>query len=619
MNPTSKSIPIRKVLVAAGALATAALVARVVQTRVAAATIERGGRSDRGAAGTDSNAGRQRRWAVTLETRIKQPGAATDRDNTIVLTGDLVSTLSGESAAGSDVAYELQNAHASGTGFGEVNPADVAELEHHLAQRFWVTYQPDGAAARVHFPRDMTDDVRNFLELVATQAQLVRPAEASPQWTTTERDAAGTYFAAYEGLGPGEILKRKMRYMTLDGTSGPHDSSVAVRVDSSETRFAVDGQGLVDSVQGHEATYVEAKLGALGLSVDIRLRMDHPRSGRDPGLVGSFERARPGLDSGPIVTQRATDQEMLARRDARLVYGLTLEQVLDSLRSGHADEKVRAQVEALLRQRPKDIPAAMAFAREAGKDASTLVLQAAGAAGTPATQDALCVLASDERAPGPLRIESVGALVRTKEPTAPTIATLIRLMDAGDAGLRRQALYMAGTAGANCEDGDPQALARIQAELLARHASCNGPTCVDVLAALGNLGTPAIVPSVERSLGDGSAAVRAAAARALRRVKIPAADGLIARAMKDDADPSVRAAAVFASTFRPLSPLLEALSHTIEADPVDYVRTAAIEAVANHIDESPLVEKALVTAAAKDSVAGVRRLAREALGPRAPN
>lgn len=106
-----------------------------------------------------------------------------------------------------------------------------------------------------------------------------------------------------------------------------------------------------------------------------------------------------------------------------------------------------------------------------------------------------------------------------------------------------------------------------------------------------------------------------AAARALRRVKIASADRLISAAMTDDADASLRAAAVFGATFRPLTPLFEALARTLQADPVDYVRSAAIEAVASHVDESPLVEQALVTAATKDLVAAVRRLAREALAP----
>ncbi len=613
MSPMSQRIPIRKVLVAAGALAMAGLVARVVHTRVAAT------RADGSAPEASSAAGRQRRWTVTLETHIKQPGASSDRDNAVGLTGDWVSTLSGESAAGYDIAYELQNAHATGSGFGEVSPADVAQLEHRLGERFWVTYQPDGAAIRVHFPRDMTDDVRNFLELVVTQAQLIRPAKASPQWTTTERDGAGTYFASYEDLGQGEILKRKMRYLPLDGTAGPNDTSVAVRVDSSETRFSVDGRGLVDSVQGHETTYVEAKLGALGLGIDIRIHFDHPRSGVAPELVGSFDRASPRLDSGPIVTQRATEQEMLARRDARLIHDVTLAQILGAVRSGHPDEKTRAQLEALLRERPAEIPPAVTFVRDADTGASAIVLQALGAAATPAAQGALCALAIDDGTAGPLRAEAVGALVRTKEPTASTISTLTRLMDASDPALRRQALYMAGAAGDNSRDSDPQATAQIEAELLRRHANCNGATCVDVLGALGNLATPAILPSVRRSLKDGSPVVRAAAVRALRKVTAPGTDQLISTTMTDDPDATVRDAAVFAATFRPIAPLFEALCRAIEADPTDYVRSAAIEAVAKHVDESPLVEKALIVAATKDPKPGVQRLARDALGPRAPN
>jgi len=602
---TGQRVPFQRVLVAAAVIVAAGLAARVVHTRVASVA--------RGSGTENSAAGRQRRWSVLLETRISQPGAADDRATTITLRGDWVSTVSGESASGYDVAYELEGAHAEGTGLGDVRAADVAQLEHHLAERFWVTYQPDGAATRVHFPKDMTDDVRNFLELVATQVQLVRPAAAQRQWTATERDAAGTYFAAYDDLGAGAILKRKMRYVTLDGTAGPGDSTVAVRVDASEVRFSVDAAGLVDTVAGSEATHVDAKLGALGLNVDIRIRLDHPRSTRAPDLIGSFEGAKPGLDSGPIATQRASDEEMQARHDARLLYGVTITDVLDTVHSGHADDKTRERLEAFMRQHPGDIPRALTFVRAADHDQAATVLQALGAGGTPPAQDAICTVASDDRAPTPLRTEALAALVRTKQPTASTVATLLRLMDAPDPALRRQALYMTGTAGNASATRDPQTTARIETDLLARWDRCSAQTCVDVLAALGNLATPAIVPAVEHALADGNPSVRAAAVSALRRVKVPSADPFIAAAMTGDKDPSVRAAAVFAATFRPVGPLLEALSHAIETDAADYVRSAAIEAVAGHIDESPLVEKALASAAAKDPVAGVRRLASQAL------
>lgn len=617
MDRSKMRAALGKVLVTAGAVGAIGIGARVFHTHVSASAATLGG----GVASAPGRAGVQRRWAMTLEARMKQSGQGGSRETAIHLSGDWVTTVSGESPAGIDVACELENAHAEGTGFGSVSKDEVEQLERRLARRIWITYQADGAATRAHFPRDMSDDVRNFLELIATEAQLVRPAARSPQWTATERDAAGSYFASYEALGPGAILKRKTQYLKADGAGGPA-GIIGVRVDSSETRFALDSAGLVNDLDGHEATHVAANLGGLEMEIEVRLHLGQAQSGRAPELAGSLDRARGDVDSQPIITQRASDDVMQRRRDERLIAGVELPQVLarllDAAHAGATDSDAAAKLEAMLRTRPSDIAPAVVFARGAGKDASTSVLQALGAAGTAPAQEALCGLAGSD-APVPLRTAALTALVRTKRATPATVATLLRLLDASEPEVRRQALYMTGTAGQSVHATDPAATARIEAELLARQARCARADCVDVLVALGNLATPGILPSVQRSLADPNPGVRAAAVRALRNVDEPSVDRLVSATMTGDSEPSVRAAAVFTATFRPVLGLAEALARTVRADPIDYVRSSAIEAAANHLDQSPLLAAAVADAAEKDPKPGVQRLARQVLGGAAPS
>lgn len=605
-----RSNDVRKTVFAGGLLAVAVAAAGIWHHRAAnhaAASVATGG---------SVSAGRQSRWAITLDTTLQQAGsAAAAHPGTTTLTGDWVVTVSGAAAGRTDLACELQHPHVTGTGFGNVDPADVARLERNLASRFWVSYQDDGAATAMHFPREMGDDVRNFLELLATESQLVRPVRPSPQWTATERDGAGSYFAAYEQLGPTEIVKKKMRYLAVDGAGTASAASVAVQIDDADTRFALDDAGAVRELFGRERMHVDAKLGGPGLAIGIRLHMTDARTGRAPELIGSLERA-PDLETSPVVTQRASDEELLARRDARLIKNVTLPPLLETVQQGRADATTRVTLAALLRQRPALVPEAAAFARKAGPAPAKLALEALGAAGTPVAQAALCALATDGSMPAATRVDAVGSLIQTRRPTGETVAALVGLMDAAEPTVRRQALYVAGAAGGQSHDADPAASGRLEAALLARYGKSSGPARVDLLVALGNLATAAVVPPVEAALHDSNAAVRAGAARALRKVKDPAADRLIAEAMTGDRDPGVRAAAVLAASFRPIGPLVEPLVHTVEGDPVDYVRTGAIEAVASHVDESPLIQKALVTAASRDSSPGVRRLARQTLGRR---
>ncbi len=607
-----KQIQTKTVLFTAAALAAA--VALGVRTRVAASSAPAAAAT--ATAAVPADAGHQRRWAIILETKMRQgdPSAAAPASTT-VLTGDWTVTVSGASAAGTEVACQLDKVHIVGSGFGTVDAKDLAQLEQNLGKRFWVTYQRDGAAKLLHFPREMGDDVRNFLELLVTGSELVHATQPSPQWTATERDGAGTYFAAYQQPSPSQIVKRKLRYVSLDGVAASGPAPIGVRIESAETRFTLDQDGLVSELHGHESSLLDSKMGAPTLGVEIALQMERVRAANDPSLIGSLDRARPGLDTGPVVTQRAPAEELQSRYDTRLIKNLKLDQVLKGLTSGHPDDRTGPALEAIFRQRPSDIPAAAAFVRQASPEAAKAVLQALGVAGTEAAQSALGAVATDGHAPAGLRVAALGGFVQTRRPSAATISTLVSLMDSTEPGIQRQALYMAGSVGGH--DDDPAGTARIEAELLGRYARCGGPLCLDLLAALGNLATPAVLPPITDALNNSHADLRASAVRALRKVKDPAAERLISATILGDHDPGVRAAAIFATTFRPIGAFVEPLTRAVRTDPVDYVRTAAINSVANHVDASPLIQEALVAAATDDVKPGIRRLARQALGPRA--
>jgi hypothetical protein len=537
------------------------------------------------------------------------------------LSGDWVATIVGATATDYDVAYELQHARVTGDGVAGASEADRASFERRLGHRFWVTYQPDGAATRAHFPRDMADDVRNLLQLVVTEMQLTRPAQAAPQWTSTERDGAGTYFAAYSQPSAGEILKKKLRYVAVDGASAGGAPGLMVHIERSEVRFGLDGLGRVETVNVHDASRVDSKMAGMNVRVDVSVRLDNTRSSRAPDLVGSLERARTEVESQPIVTQQPTEEEAQARRDARLIEGTTIDELLAAVRDGRTDERTPNQLAADLRRRVADIAPAVAFARSGvGDDASRTVLWAIGTAGTPPAQRALCALARDAAAPAPLRIAAMTGLVLVKRPTAETIADAIALMDVGGEGdLGRQALLTAGSVAHNSATGQVEQAPRLERALLDRYARCGEQACLAVLAALGNLGTPSVIPIVEQALQRPAASERAAAIDALRLVEAASADSLIAATMANDQSAEVRLAAASTARFRRVAPLLEALAHAAESDPSESVRIEAINVLSLHLDDAPLAEQALALAAAKDPKSDIRRLARKALGPRAPD
>ena len=566
--------------------------------------------------GFSARAGRQHRYEVKLETGLrfaaKNPGAVA----TTTLQGDWTVTVSSASSLGSDVACELQHPHLSGVGFGEADSADVAAMEKRLAQRFWVSYQADGAATRLHFPKDMQDDVRNMLTLIVTESQLVQPASRPPQWTATERDGAGAYLAIYNAAGLGEIIKKKTRYIDSDAQLDGKAAGLEIGVLDSDVRFTIDTQGDLDKVEGHEASNIQAQPGVPGLSVDIRIRLDNRRDSKAVDLVGSLERARSGLVTVPIVTQRPSEEEALSRADAQATHGKTFKAISQSFNGGTIDEQSQSLLEAWLRRHPTDIPEAVGLARadSPAGHVSEAIFVALGSAGTPETQAALCAIARDQNAPTRLRVEAMKGLVRTRHPMESTVSALVDLFDdRGDPEIRRHALYVGAGVGSNILATHPDQALRVESRLISGYEKSIDPSRVDWMIALGNLGTPGAVPTIERGLHDPDAVVRAEAARALRLIQDPSAERLIESTLDTDVAGPVRAAAVFAAGFRPIDPLVEALAKAVENDKADYVRVDAIALLSKHFDASPRIKQALTSAATKDPKSSVRRLAREAL------
>jgi HEAT repeat protein len=301
-----------------------------------------------------------------------------------------------------------------------------------------------------------------------------------------------------------------------------------------------------------------------------------------------------------------------AARDRQLARGHTVEELLAAAAAGQAGDQLPARLEAMLRAQPEAVVPAVAFVR--GGKASQPVIEALGAAGTPQAQAGLCALAGDARLPVRVREEAISGLVLVKRPTAPTMEAVERLLQGRPTGVRRAAGAVAGTVARSGRQDHATEAAALEKTLLGDYARAgDGEDRIVALAALANLGSPAVLAPVKAALGDGGRPVRAAAARALRLVPDPAADRLLVGLLRSDRDPAVRAAAIFAAGFRDLGPLVEGLAETAETDPVESVRTDTVTLLARYANASPRVTRALVYAADNDPKPNVRQLARAAL------
>lgn len=554
--------------------------------------------------------GSQRRWSLTLETHIGRSGGDGRR---VHLEGSWVETVTATRAGETDVACQVVGAVLRGAG-GEDQPAALEALRRRLERVFWVTVRADGALTRVHFAREADPADRNLLQMIATEVQAVMPPGAGMNWTAVERDGAGLYLAAYRREGPGRVAKRKVRYLEADGTAGGGPGAVEVEVVADERHLALDDRG---ALLGLEASS-RVRVGAAGpagerLEVQVVVRLADPRDGADPALAGSLERAGSSVESLPVRSHRSSPEEALARRDRALVAGRTAQDLLAEAERGSADAAFLEKLAALFRLHPDAIPAAAALVRRPA--APRAVADALGTAGTPAAVGALSGLLGDPTAPEGARLAAAAALARVRRPEAEALRFPLTLLDDPVPELRRAAQLAAGALARAGRNEHPGASADLEHELAARFAAARGPEeRVALLGALGNAAGPEAADVTSQALGDTSTEVRAAAARGLRLVADPRADGLLAGAIASDRDPVVRLAAIFAAGFRDVDPFVDALCAAAREDHAEQVRSGAVGLLRRHLDASPCVRQALAQVAEHDPAPGLRGLAREALG-----
>jgi hypothetical protein len=282
--------------------------------------------------------------------------------------------------------------------------------------------------------------------------------------------------------------------------------------------------------------------------------------------------------------------------------------LLAAAATGREGDGLPARLEAVLQRDDASVGPAVTFIH-AGK-ATRLIIDALAAAGTPAAQAALCGLARDARLPTPVRAEAVASLGLVKRPTPSTMTEVGALVRTGDPDLSAPALFLAGSVARAGRAEQPSQAVAIEKLVLAATARARGTDeLLAALAALGNLGSPTVLPRLRAAATAGDPRIRAAATRALRLVPDAEADRLLAATLGRDQDATVRAAAIFAAGFRKLDPLADALAATAETDRIDYVRAGAVTLLARNREISPRIARALAYVASNDPKPDLRRLA----------
>lgn len=487
---------------------------------------------------------------------------------------------------------------------GGILRLDVGEDSHALTldDEWWaIEFGPDGAAEALR------TDVREPLEwgllaAVAAEWLWARHHPHATRWTRLDRDTNGRYPASYRRLDDGRIERRRAPYVELgEGFS----EGAGVDIEVAGTTLMTPGEAPWPAALDSRITITLGRRAIVPGEGEQRLRLDY---------LGAVE-PEPGLDAHVArLPRRALDAQAPAGAvdpAARLVAGMTLEQVLDGCISAVAGEgdlgEAISRLRAWVTAHPGDIDVVLAAIAET-QDPATMdaLVGALGSSPAPEAELGLMTLAADAALPTTTRNRAILELGLRDEPHPDVLDALGSLADTAEPDVVASARLATGSTARALADTDPVAAAAAIDDLVSDLHEADDPIEREILLrALGNAGSDAALPVVEGILAEADPALRQAALHALRNAPPGRADAVLAEHLADP-DPQTRrdAAAALAGRESGLAALGSALSDEQDTR----VRSALVRAVARSLPD-PNAARMLADAATTEHDPQLRALA----------
>ena len=412
-------------------------------------------------------------------------------------------------------------------------------------------------------------------------------------WTTREEHATGSYEARYERTSDGAIRKSKLHYLALP-------APMSVDVLSSDTLARLSPTLWIESAEGRES--LAAFSGGsplLGSSLLFSLRR-LPGDAVVPATlagIAAVQKAdhpeRPSSGARTLVAISGSGTQGTATSDATRVSG-DADEVAKRF-SASLDRFDRHNREtfddliAQLREHPELASAVAARILAPGTDDSiqAALMDVLGTSGTPAAQLALLAIAVN---PDASHMNAIRAIIARDG-----LWSIARKEgDPNVADLSRTALLALGAVASTLRtNGDPAA-SSVTTDLLSAIPEKEGPDLRVALKALGNTGDPAAAERIRSYMASESAATRAAAATALRRMPDARTGELLLSSLASEKVPEVRGAVVRSIASRGIDDAaIAAIAENAQTEKNDLVRGEMIRALAKGVDSSPVARNSL--------------------------
>ncbi|WP_224240220.1 HEAT repeat domain-containing protein [Hyalangium gracile] len=508
---------------------------------------------------------------------------------------------------------------------GPLSPEVQRGLAAALQLPFFLTTDKTGLATFTHFEQGTDTLVRSILRSVVASSQFVLTGAPRANWSAEEYDNTGRYHAVYQRLAGDRFQKRKESYSHVASPQGlePLNGQIHISVNAVST-FELERDLWPRWLEGQERVEVEAGQTMPPTTYESSLSMKLLEHRPDPTLIGTFAARRASLSSASMASFQGVEQDPMDQH-RQVLQGKDFDTLVQELRSLPEDPKARddartqalEQLRALFMLRPSEALKVPGVIRE-GMDplAASPMLGALSAASTREAVQALAEVTGDASISTDIRMDSVAALGVAKDPTSEGLEALRGATREADGMLRDTAKLALGNAAFQLSDTDAKGAEALMHELHNEYSSAaSSEQQALALRSLGNTRSPDALSVLEEALRSGDPLLRQAAIEALRVIPDPRADQLLAESMLRDPAPEVRRVAVFASSFRPLAPLLPALAQALRLDPTDGVRVDVIHLLGEQRAALPEALPLLAWASQNDPNPDLRKAAASFVNP----
>jgi hypothetical protein len=501
------------------------------------------------------------------------------------------------------------------------------DLQEDLAAP-WGFELVDGSFRAVRARATTSPFAIGILNTLAAGLQSPGAATDGGAWDHKEVDGSGTYRAHYAaGAQSGELTRVKTDY---EGRSVGR-LNMSPSVVASQGTLRLHGVDLF-SVQTHDE--LEGNLTAASKvrsTTDLALTLVEHTPGAPQADWAALRGSTVVLQPGQVPPQQHADPY-----DLELAANVTFPQVLAEAEkestpapgssanpmassapdeeTARAREKTFSSLVALLRTRPGSVRLAAA-AIDKGSPARMVLIDALGAAATPESLDAIIAYAKRPTTPDPIRKKAAFALIRTPRPSAATVDALISML--GDKRLGSFAVVGLGTYSRLLRQAgdEAQASRAIDAVVPLLDTTQDRKQLVDVLPGIANSGDGRAFGRVRPLVDDADESIRAAAVDAIRLMPNPEVDGLLAARMAPNEKVPVRLEAIDAARARGAhEPLIAAVRNAATGATDSESRLAAVQLLQRWLPDRPEVRSTLEQVARDDAREAVRRAAKAALG-----